>query len=146
MAPSYHIRLCSRGRPKSGLPPKEDRKLLFDLGWSITWSDNNWSNLETFKLLFDTGHLPYLLEAKKKLNLPEDYPDLYAAIHHPPLTMLILHHISFCSNLSIAAVYLFDVWSVQFSEAFLTHLKDKAPWLIVKFILDFWPIVPGKCV
>eukprot|EP00731_Ephydatia_muelleri_P017553 Em0010g651a len=109
-------------------------------------SDNNWSNLETFKLLFDIGHLPYLLEAKKKLNLPEDYPDLYAAIHHPPLTMLILHHISFCSNLSIATVYLFDVWSVQFSEAFLTHLKDKAPWLIVKFILDFWPIVPGALV
>ncbi|KAL5474587.1 hypothetical protein EMCRGX_G026557 [Ephydatia muelleri] len=95
------------GKTKKCLPPKEDRKLLLDLGWSITWSDNNWSNLETSKLLFDTVHLPYLLEAKKKLNFPEDYP----------------------------AVYLLDVWSVHFSEAFLTHLKDKAPWLIVKFIL-----------
>ena len=71
------------GKTKKCLPPKEDRKLLLDLGWSITWSDYNWSNLETSKLLFDTVHLPYLLEAKKKLKFPEDYPGmLIYTIHH----------------------------------------------------------------
>ena len=73
------------GKTTKCLPPKEDCKLLLDLGWSITWSDNHWSNLETSKLLFDTVHLPYLLEVKRKLNLPEDYPGVL--IHHPPLMM-----------------------------------------------------------
>eukprot|EP00731_Ephydatia_muelleri_P025922 Em0018g22a len=94
------------GNTKKCLPPIDDCKPLLDLGWSITWSDNHWSNLETSKLLFDSVHLLYFLEVKK-LNLPEDYP----------------------------AVYLIDVWGVHISEAFLTHLKNKAPWLNVKFIL-----------
>eukprot|EP00731_Ephydatia_muelleri_P008335 Em0004g673a len=82
------------GKTTKCLPSKEDCKPLLDLGWSITWSDNHWSNLETSTLLFDTVHLPYLLEATKKLNLPDDT-----------------------------------------QRGFLAHLKDKAPWLIVKFIL-----------
>ncbi|KAL5496688.1 hypothetical protein EMCRGX_G013028 [Ephydatia muelleri] len=60
------------GKTTKCLPSKEDCKPLLDLGWSITWSDNHWSNLETSTLLFDTVHLPYLLEATKKLNLPDD--------------------------------------------------------------------------
>eukprot|EP00731_Ephydatia_muelleri_P034776 Em0076g9a len=82
------------GKTTKCLPSKEDCKPLLDLGWSITWSDNHWSNLETSTLLFDTVHLPYLLEATKKLNLPDDT-----------------------------------------QRGFLAHLKNKAPWLIVKFIL-----------
>ena len=70
------------------------------LGWSITWSDNHYSNNEasTCKLLFDT--LPYLLRWRWRRS---------------------------STYLLITAVYLLDVWSVHISEDFLTHLKDKAP-------------------
>ena len=68
------------GKTTKCLLPKEDRKLLPDLGWSITWSDNHLFNLKTSELLFDTAHLPYLLEAMYNLNLPDYYPGVL--IHH----------------------------------------------------------------
>lgn len=95
-----------KGKTARCLPPAALRKRLEDLGWHWTQTQTHWSTLETMIDWVDKILVPYLLAQKRRLNLPDDHPCLL----------------------------LLDVWKVHLTAAFRDHVKEVAPWLILKYI------------
>ena len=141
MAPPYHIRLCSWGRQQSACHQRKIASHCSIWNGALPGQITTGPILRHPRFSLTLSISPICLRRRRNstcLMIPR-YADAPSTIDDTfldtMLLMLILYHIAICSNFVIAAVYLLDVWSVHISEAFLTHLKDKAPWLIVKFIL-----------
>ena len=82
-----------------GKTPGSHPRITFPNKWNITHSDNHWSNETTMGEYLDKVIIPYVTEARSKLNLADDHPglalfDVFAAHRcNSVLAKLQAHHI-----------------------------------------------------